>query len=75
MPVGGGARHVLRRQHQRGAGLVLDHDRLAERLAEFLRIDAHDHVHAAAGGERHDDVHVAGGEVLRERGHARRHQQ
>ena len=71
VPVGRGARHVLRRQHQRRAGLVLDHDRLAERLAEFLRVDAHDHVHAAAGGKRHDDVHVSRREVLGERSGAR----
>ncbi len=34
---------------------ILDHERLAEQLAHFLRLDAGADIDAAAGGKRHDE--------------------
>ena len=48
-----------------GAADVLDHQRLAERLAHLLGDDARDHVARAAGRERHDHGDGAVGIVLR----------
>jgi hypothetical protein len=47
------------------ARLVLDDDRLAQRLRQLLAVDAHQRVHAGAGGQRHDDGDGAGRIVLR----------
>jgi hypothetical protein len=58
-------RNLLRRQHGRGAGLVLDHHRLAEHHLELLGIKPHQHVHAGAGADRYDNRDVLGGITLR----------
>ncbi len=49
-----------------GAGMVLDHDRLVEKLGEFLSDHARDDVGGAAGRDRHDELDRARG-ILRER--------
>jgi hypothetical protein len=43
-----------------GAGDVLDHDGLAERILHPLAEDAHHGIRGAAGGERHDHGDGAG---------------
>ena len=48
---------LLDAEQAAGAGPVLDDDLRAEPLGEPLRSEARDEVRAAAGGERHDDVH------------------
>ena len=50
-----------------GAGLVLDEDRLPERLGEHRRHDARDEVGGAAGGVGHDHAHRLRRKGLRER--------
>ena len=45
-----------------GAGLVLDHDRLAPSGLQLVADDAREHVVDAAAGEGHDDPHCAGRE-------------
>jgi hypothetical protein len=67
VPVGLRLRHRVRRQHQRSAGAVFHHDRLAQALRQPVGIEPHQHVHAAAGRKRHDDGHRTIG-VLRLRG-------
>ena len=53
------AGHAGRRAH------VLDHDRLPEKLAHALRLDARAHVDAAAGSEGNDERDRARGPFLR----------
>ena len=53
MAVGRRLRHLGRGNRAVGAGLVLHHHRLAKRLAERLRDDAHHDVGRRAGAERH----------------------
>jgi hypothetical protein len=60
-------------EHQAGAGLVLDHHRLAERLSERLGIEPCQRVHAGAGGERDDDRDRCGGIALGQGRRARLH--
>ena len=55
--VGGRARDAFDRDRAAGAGAVLDHELLAEHVAEALRDDARHAVGVAAGRERHDDLH------------------
>ena len=51
-----GTRDLLGADAAAAADAVLDHELLAEPLAELLRDDAGDGVGAAAGGERHDEA-------------------
>ncbi len=52
--VGRRARHELGADAAAGAGAVVDHHRLSERLADLIADDAADNVGIAAGRERHD---------------------
>ncbi len=54
--VGPRARHFLDRDDPGGAGLVLDHHALAERLAQLLGEQPRHHVGQAAGRIGHDDL-------------------
>ena len=65
-------RHELGGDGAIGAGLVLDHRRLAEQLLEFRTDGAPDDVGGAAGDERDDHPDGLGRERLREP--ARAHQ-
>ncbi len=64
--------HVVERDHAGGAGLVLDHHRLAERGLQFLADDARRHVARSAGrkSDQHFDRPVW--KVLRHRRYAKR---
>ena len=62
--VGGLRQHVGGGDHAGGAGLVLHHHRLAERLADPLRDQASRDVARSAGGEAHQQAHGAIGERL-----------
>ena len=62
--IGSGARDLLGGDVAAGARLVLDHDLLAPHLAEPRAEDAGDAVDAAAGRERHHQLHDAGGPGL-----------
>ena len=63
--VGRRLRHRGCAEHAARAAAILDDDRLSEFLAELRRNDARDHVDAAAGDERHDDLDRLIGIVLR----------
>jgi hypothetical protein len=63
-----GARNLGRRDRALRAGLVLDHERLAERFLELLPHHARDLVGGASRGEWNDQLHRAGGIGLREGG-------
>ena len=54
-----------RRQHAIGAGLVLDHDRLAEPRRKIVADEARGDVDAAAGGKRQDQRDGTGRIILR----------
>jgi hypothetical protein len=71
MRVGGG----LRADHATGAAAVVDHDLLAEALAELGRDHAADHIVAAARRERDDQPDRLGGIILRCRSGCRQCQQ
>ena len=67
--VGRRARGQLGRDIAAGAGTVVDHDLLAQRVAHFGRDQAHRDVHARAGCKADEDAHRFGGIGLRvERG-------
>ncbi|MNT37531.1 hypothetical protein D3C72_1736710 [compost metagenome] len=61
--VGGGARGFRRADVAARARLVVHHHRLVPGLAQFRGHDARRNVGGAAGGEGHDDLHVAFGVV------------
>ena len=63
--VGRGARRGLRADDAAAAALVLDDDRLAQRLGEALADLRADEVDAAAGLHRRDDLDRLGGIGLR----------
>jgi hypothetical protein len=54
--IGRRARGLGGADHAACARLVVDHDRLAERLGQFLAKGARGDVGAGAGGERHDQA-------------------
>ena len=68
--VGLGARHVLDRDIAAGAGPVLDDDGAAGERPHLLGEIAHQHVGAAAGRERADEMDVLGRIVAAARGSA-----
>src|SRR5258708_6073988 len=72
--VGAGGAAVLEAEEAGGAGAVIDDDRRAERFGEPLRGEASDEIGAAAGGERHDDVHRLRRILLLRHGRRARHQ-
>ncbi len=69
--VGRGLGDRPRRGRAAGAGAVLDHDLLAERLAHLLGRDAREQIVAAAGRVRHDQGDRTVGVVLRVGGDVR----
>ncbi len=64
--IGRRAGNLLRAQVAGGAGLVLDHERLAHAVAQLLRQQAHHDVIGAARRVRHNDLDGLGGEGLRQ---------
>jgi len=62
--VGGRFCHELGADHAAGAAAVVDHDLLAEAVAELDGDQAPDHVVAAARRERNDHPHRTGGIIL-----------
>jgi hypothetical protein len=60
-----GARHVFGGDVADGAGLVLDDHGTIEQRPHFFGEVAHDHVGAAAGRKRADEMHVLGWILLR----------
>ena len=70
--VGRRLRHGGCAEHAARAAAIFDDDRLAELFAQPRRDDAGGHIDAAAGDERHDDLHRLIGIVLRSRQAERR---
>ncbi|MNN31100.1 hypothetical protein D3C81_1447730 [compost metagenome] len=62
--VRGRLRNQLRRDGAVGAGAIVDHHVLAERIAQFLGRDARDGIGAAAGGKRHDKADRTAGPAI-----------
>ena len=63
--VGLGAGHRFRHRDAAAARPVLDHELLAEGLAQRLAVEPRRGVGGAAGRKRHDDAHVPGRPILR----------